>query len=392
LEINLLPYQLRILQAKNKFSGLIAGTGSGKTFFLPRWLWVRMNQFPGHEWILSAPTIPMMERNPWKYCIDYFDQERIKYKKNETKLRIRTSLGVIHFISAETPERMQGIHAKGVIGDEAGMYSRQWWDIALQRVAFYQGQILLLTTPYALNWLKTEVYDNFLAGDTDFYLENPTSIDNPFYPKAEFERAKKRLPEWKFKMLFQGQFTKPAGLIYPTYQIVDDFDIPKDWIKIRGLDFGFNHPNAIVWIAINPKTNEYYIYQEFRKSEIDLDDLDKIIRKEHEIPIYADYSQRTDLATLKNRGNNIRLADKSVLSGLLFVRNMFNTGQLKVFKSCKLTIDELNMYQWRIDKTENILDEPKKILDDLMDALRYAIFTYADGPIIDFTPMTVDYV
>ena len=257
IEINLLPYQLDIFKSTSTYTALIGGTGCGKTFFLPRWLYLRMCQFPGEEWIVSAPTREMTKRNPIKYIKRFFDENNIPYNYNKADLVMTLpSLATIYFVSAETPDRMQGIHAKGIIGDEAGLFDRLWWDTAVQRIAYRKGQILLTTTPYSQNWLKSEVWDKWIEGDENFYVKNPTSLDNPFYPREEYKRAKERLPDWKFKMLFEGKFTKPAGLIYPDYQTVEPFKIPANWFKFGGVDFGFNNPFAVIWFAENPENNK----------------------------------------------------------------------------------------------------------------------------------------
>ncbi len=125
IRINLLPYQKRLLISGKPYLALIGGTGTGKTYFLPRWLYIKMCNFPGEEWIVSAPTREMLKRNPIKYIRKFFDENGIKYEFNKADLVMEVhGLGTIYFISAETPDRMQGIHAKGIVGDEAGLFDR----------------------------------------------------------------------------------------------------------------------------------------------------------------------------------------------------------------------------------------------------------------------------
>ena len=380
MEINLLPYQLRILKEtpKRKYLAIIGGTGTGKTHFLPIWLYIQITSHPGEEFIVSSPTIPMLKRNPIKYIERFLKQNNISYEFNKTDMIMKINGSTVYFISAKDADRMQGIHAKAIIGDEAGLFERHWWDTAVQRVAYKKGKILLLTTPYSLNWLKTEVYDRFLQGHQDYYVENPTSIDNPFYPKEQYHKAKETLPDWKFKMLFEGKFTKPAGLIYPQYEIVERFPIPTEWNKYRGVDFGFNNPFAVIWIAENPKTGEYYIYKEFKKSNMDIEDMYHVLSKEPDLITYADPASKEVLESLKKRGIRIRPAKKDVLAGISYVHSLFKSRKLKVFKSCKLTIDELETYQWETDRAGNVIDKPKKENDHLLDGLRYCLFTLND--------------
>lgn len=377
IRMKLLPYQKALLRSRARYCGLIGGTGCGKSWFAPRWLYVRMCEHPGHEWIVSAPTIPMMKRNPIKYVVDFYDANSLEYQYNQSDSWITTTQGKIHFISAQNADRMQGIHAKGIIGDEAGLYGVDWWDTAIQRVAFHSGQILLVTTPYALNWLKAEVYDRWVAGDADYHVENPRSIDNPEYDVAEYERAKRRLPTWKFKMLFDGQFTKPAGLIYEDLKVCPRFEIPGSWLRFRGVDFGYNDPFACVWLAQDPDSGVFYVYQEFRRSEMSIDEVFRIMRPERDVQSYGDPASKETLMTLKRWGIRMKQARKDVVAGLMLVIGLFRAGKLFIFDDLRRTIDEMNSYQWALDSSGEILEKPEKKNDHLMDALRYALFSVA---------------
>lgn len=386
IEVDFAPldYQDRLLFSDKKYLGLIGGTGCGKTYFLPRWLDIQMCAKPGEKWIVSAPTIPMLKANPISYVVDYFTENGIDYDHNKSALTIETDAGFIYFISALRPDRMQGIHAMGIIGDEAGLYPRLWWDTAVQRITFKIGaQILLLTTPYNLGWLKTEVYDAWTAGDSEFLVENPKSIDNWRYPKDRYYQAKEKLPDWKFKMLYEGKFERPAGLIYPGYQTCDAFPIPRTWRRIGGVDFGFNNPFAVVDIAEDPKTGNMYVYNEYTQSGLTIDDMDPVLNRmdrDHggtrKVKRYGDYASKESLETLRGRGYSLKPARKDVMAGILFVAGLFKTGRLRVFSNLKHIIDELDGYQWEINKEEQITDKPVKHNDHIMDALRYALYTH----------------
>lgn len=375
IQIDLLPYQKRIIRAKTQVRALIGGTGTGKTYLLPRWLLIEMLKHPGEEWIVSAPTIQMLKRNPIKYIERFFREAKIPYELNKTDLTLTTKWGVVYFISAENEERMQGLHPKGIFGDEAGLFPVGWWETAVQRIAYKGGFIGLLTTPYANNWLKEEVWDRFQNGDKDIHIENPKSEDNPFYPKANIERARLRLPSWKFRMLFEGQFTKPQGLIYPSYELENPFEIPQNWNIIIGMDTGFNNPTALIWIAEDPDGN-FHIFKEWKESRKLPDDIIRALKGWEDKIIYADPENAEVLEILKRKGLKIRKAKKDVMAGITYTQSLFESRRLKVFSTCRKTIDELNTYQWETDRTGEFIDKPRKYNDHLMDALRYALYTY----------------
>jgi hypothetical protein len=41
-------------------------------------------------------------------------------------------------------------------------------------------------------------------------------------------------------------------------------EIPAEWQRAAGIDFGYNHPTAAVWLARNPE-GTYYLYQEYKQ-------------------------------------------------------------------------------------------------------------------------------
>jgi len=69
-------------------------------------------------------------------------------------------------------------------------------------------------------------------------------------------------------------------------------------------------------------------------------------------------------------------AKKDVLAGLSFLDGMFRSKKLLIFDNLVQLKDELNTYTWEVDKNEQLLDRPTKQNDHLLDALRYACFTY----------------
>lgn len=379
-KVKLLPYQARLLKSTKPYLALVGGTGAGKTWFLSRWLLAKMYKYPGHEWIVSSPTYNMLRREPWSKTKAFFRGIGLEFRENRADMvmEVPDYQAVIYFISAEKPERMQGTHAKGIIGDEAGLYTEEWWDTAVQRVGYHAGQILLLTTPYsATHWLKTKVVDPWLAGDPRYHVERPRTMDNPFYPREEIERARRSLPTWRFRMMYYGEFTRPEGLVYPEVNYVDPFEIPPDWIRIRGVDFGFNNPTAVVWLAKDPQTERWYVYQSLKKTGMLTENLVEILKADGpDIPTYCDPAGKTEIATLQRYGVDARSASNAVLPGILHVTSLFKSQRLFVFNNLLALRDEFEQYHWRKDRKGTELDEVVKEHDHLMDALRYALFTY----------------
>lgn len=368
------PYQVRAWNSRAPVVAFIGGTGSGKTWLAARWLVVRALHNEG-EYIACSPTLGMLKRTLWKEIKRVLREYRIPFTKNEQDMVIHLNGSLIYGISADKPERMEGIHARAAVLDEAGQMDLLAWEVVQRRTAMQRGQILISTTPYRWNWLKTDVYDRAISGDANFELIQAVSIDNPEFPRERFERAKRELPEWRFKMFYLAQFTRPLGLIYHDWEPVHPFEIPSGWLKIRGLDFGYNNPTAVIWLAQSPE-GTWYAYKEFKRSEVTLDTLEEILKKEN-IPTYGDPEARQALETLRRRGCDVRPANCEVLSGISYVQGLMKQKRLLIFKDLIHTIDELNTYSWKLDANDEPLDQPEKKNDHLMDALRMALWSTA---------------
>jgi hypothetical protein len=86
-------------------------------------------------------------------------------------------------------------------------------------LSLFQGRVCAATTLYNLGWIKSEIYDAWVRGDKDIDVIQFSSVQNPAFPKQEFERARSKMQDWRFDMFYRGQFAKPAGLIYSSWKI-----------------------------------------------------------------------------------------------------------------------------------------------------------------------------
>ena len=79
---------------------------------------------------------------------------------------------------------------------------------------------------------------------------------------------------------------------------------------------------------------------------------------------------------IKRAGFRVYPAQKDVADGLDFVKRQ----RLFIHKDCANVIKEIQGYKYKEDKDGNVIDEPIKFADHLMDAMRYAIYTHLWRP------------
>lgn len=266
IEVKLHPGQAKIWQSERRYLALCAGTGGGKTIFGVWYLARMIDERPGGTFLAISPIYRMLETSLLPTFFKIFNVIVPGAEYNKVEHTWKSPRGTIYFGSADDPSKLEGILADGVWLDEAGQMPIEMWEVAQRRVAFKQGKILLTSTPYKLNWFKSEIYDRWKAGDPDIEVSQYASIVNPYYPREEYERMERTLPRWKFALFCKGEFERPAGLIYDSFNEatckLNRFPIPKEWPRYVGHDFGGSSPAAMFY-AQDPATGYFYAYQEY---------------------------------------------------------------------------------------------------------------------------------
>ena len=87
--------------------------------------------------------------------------------------------------------------------------------------------------------------------------------------------------------------------------------------------------------------------------------------------VIVDPSALPLITELRKNGFTQTPANNDVLSGILDVQTMLQTGRLKIYKDCKHTLEEFGVYAWDPDKDDTVL----KVNDHCMDAIRYFVRT-----------------
>jgi len=350
-KIKLHKGQAKAWRSQARYVAMIAGTGSGKSWFGPVWLYREIQKYPQGSFLVVSPTYQMFQRIVLPRTLEFMNEvTKGEYHASDRTYYLSTG-GRIYFGSADNPLSLEGVHVHAAWMDEAGQMKREAWDVVLRRVGFYNGRVLITTTPYNLGWLKTEFYDRWRAGDSNYDVIQFASIENPHYPREEFERAKATMPSWKFRMFYLGEFARPENLIYSDFSndnIVEPFDIPPTWRHFAGVDWGYTNPTAV-----------------YEESAMDVEKMIGDIKFEY---FACDPSEPSAIQVWKQKGLPAHAAVNDVLHGINEVSRLIKSKQLRIFRVCYNTIDEINGYMWNAEK-----EVPVKENDHLVDALRYAI-------------------
>ena len=287
MELHFHANQWRAWDSEKRFIAVLAGTQGGKTSFGPHWLYREICWRGAGDYMIITPTYPLLEKKALPEFRRIFEHtlklgsyvggslktftfsEEGELRTFGAKQEKRTT---VMFGHAQDPDSLESATAKAAWLDEAGQkkFKLGSWEAILRRLSIHLGRVLITTTPYNLGWLKTKIWDPWMAANKDhpeIDVVRFRSIDNPAFPQEEYERARRDLPMWKFDMFYNALFTRPAGLIYDcldeTTHVVPRFTIPDDWQRYLGLDFGGVN-TAGMFYAQEPGTERLYAYREYK--------------------------------------------------------------------------------------------------------------------------------
>jgi phage terminase large subunit len=370
-------------QNKNRYCILYGGAGSGKSYVTAQKILLRILTESNHKILVVrkvARTIRESVFDLFKEVISKLELNDI-FKINHTNMSIECLLNGnrIVFFGLDNREKIKSIAGISSIWIEEATELEEedldQMDLRLRGNNPNYKQVIITFNPVsAHHWIKKKFFD-FTPEDT--YILKTTYLDNPFAGeqyKIVMNRLKRDNPEY-YKIYALGEWGSLEGLVYESYKTIDE--MPKYFEKeFIGLDFGYNHPYAMVHRRIDENklfTDELLYTQMW--------DNDKVIEyvnekypwiKKKQIKIWADSARPDLISKWKAKGYNIASANKSVFEGIMAVKSF----ELYVTKQSSNILKELGLYAWKKDKDGKTLDEPIKLNDDAMDAIRYSITPY----------------
>jgi len=219
------------------------------------------------------------------------------------------------------------------------------------------------------HWL----YDKVLTRP-DCYFIKSTYRDNPFLPKEqinEIESYREADPNF-WRIYGEGERGHSEGVIYTHWTTSQG--LPNAGQTVFGLDFGYNNPTALVRVTENDKNlyAEEEIYQS-RLTNTDLIGMLKQIVKSHET-IYCDAAEPQRIEEIRRAGFKAVAANKDVKAGIDFIKSR----KLFIHQGSANLLKEIKSYKFKTkgQKVTNEPEEPLKLNDHAMDAMRYAAISF----------------
>jgi len=252
------------------------------------------------------------------------------------------------------------------------------------------------------NWVKKryinpcEPNESFMGKDGLSRKFIPARLqDNPYLARdGRYEKMLNALPPTQRKQLLEGNWDVAEGAAFTEFtseeHVITPFEIPINWERLKGIDYGYASESACVWGAVDRNDGTLIIYRElYRKNLLGTELATMLTQMELEDPFSisgvldtACWSRTgttgpTVGETLLRAGHKLRRADKNRIQGKIQIHEYLKLQpsgrpKIQIFNTCPNLIRELQSIP--LDKS-NPEDVNTHADDHAYDALRYLIMS-----------------
>jgi len=219
----------------------------------------------------------------------------------------------------------------------------------------------------------TKAVTSMTIFDVDHYSddERQTIVDS--YPAHERKARAEGIPQLGSGKIFpiEEEFLKESAPV-----------IASEWVRIVGIDFGWDHPTAATWIAWDRDADVYHLYDCYKqKEQTPVIHAAAIKPKGDWIPVAwphdgHQHDKGSGMALRDQyRDQGLKMLDNhatweaggnGVEAGIQLMLDLMKTGRFKVAEHLQDWFDEFRLYHRKDGKIV-------KEYDDLMAATRYAL-------------------
>lgn len=380
--------QVRALLSQARILILYGAKRTGKTFILlyKFLLLLERHKNKNRKFVLGGATLASIRANildDLEILIGY----QINLNKYNNFRLLGNTIMVRPGSTSDAWKGVRGFTAYGAFLNEGTALHDVYVKEVISRCSGEGAEIYIDTNPEnPMHFVKTDYVDKSGQKLDDGRL-NIEAIhfelaDNTFLDPIYVESIKLSTPSGMFyERDILGRWVSAEGVVYKDFnkdihvfeEIPEDEEIEK---YIGGIDYGFGHYGSIVVIAKTVKGN-YYLIEEVAERERYIDwwtERAKEFQEKYKgIIFYCDYARTEHISYMKKEKVRAKFADKSVVEGINHVGSLLKRKKLFFLSSVfKRGLEEMYLYAWSGKAGK---EEVTKTNDDVLDAIRYAIFS-----------------
>lgn len=361
---------------------------AGKTFVFILLFLMHIAKYEGQglSFIIGGATQASIRRN----ILD--DMEAILGK--ELKLNKSNAITVFGnkvycFDGAQSDswKKARGFTAAGALLNEGTALHDMFVKEVISRCSYQGARVLIDTNPEnPAHSVKKDYIDKdgqvLKNGRVNIRAFHFTLFDNDRLDPEYVESIVASTPSGMFTDRdIHGQWVAAEGIIYKDFNKDVHYISSEEFAKknivsyFAGVDWGYEHHGSIVVLAEDDK-GDLFLCEEHAHQHKEIDDWVVIAKDVKErygnINFYCDTARPEHVQRFRRERLRALDARKAVVAGIEAVARRFKLHKFFIVEDKVERFDEeIYMYAWN-DKT----GEPVKVFDDVLDALRYALYTH----------------
>ncbi|MBK9496905.1 MAG: hypothetical protein IPO08_20835 [Xanthomonadales bacterium] len=403
--------QKDFLRDKNRIRGAFAGKRGGKTeigaidavVHTEQQLGFKPNGVDPYVGIILAPTHAMLKR----LSLMKFDAYAAPFRPRPVGTdRYWSNGSIIYGISADKPQRAEGIKANWVWMDEGFQMKEQIFLEAQARVADTQGKIWV-TGSLGVQYNNPKahwIYKHFKKNpDPDTACFEWSTADNPYFPRDEIERLRSKLDPVTFRQMFELCWdVQGTNLVFQDFteaNIITNYQYNPRLQTFVSLDWGWNHPMSALYFQYDQPKDTVYLFDEIHGSKLTLEVLwEKMKAKPYRVTEHfcdiaglqtREQTALSNIQWFKNapRSIHFRYRTAAVAHTIAIMRSYICNmkGQRRFYvdqNACPRFVDEMRNYSYK-ERNGEITEETNQVAEDAISAARYFFVNK-----LDFTKQT----
>nr|DAL27709.1 MAG TPA_asm: large terminase [Caudoviricetes sp.] len=327
-------------------------------------------------YILAGTSSTSIQNNVLQELYNKYGFEP-KYDKHGSFVFCGVKVVQVYTGSISGLKRARGFTAFGAYVNEASLANEIVFKEIISRCSGEGARVVWDSNPDNPNhWLNRDYIGKNDGKIIDFSFKLD---DNTFLSKRYIDSIKAATPKGKFyDRDILGKWTVAEGAIYADYDskihVVDE--LPDMRRYFAGIDWGYTHYGSIVIVGEGVDNNYYLVdgvASQFKEIDWWVEQARKLTDIYGNTPFYADSARPEHVARFDNEGFDISNANKSVIAGIELIAKLFKEQKLYVKRDfVPRFFDEIFQYRWKENSTK---DEPLKEFDDVLDSVRYALYS-----------------
>lgn len=327
-------------------------------------------------YILAGTSSTSIQNNVLQELYNKYGFEP-KYDKHGSFVFCGVKVVQVYTGSISGLKRARGFTAFGAYVNEASLANEIVFKEIISRCSGEGARVVWDSNPDNPNhWLNRDYIGKNDGKIIDFSFKLD---DNTFLSKRYIDSIKAATPKGKFyDRDILGKWTVAEGAIYADYDseihVVDE--LPDMRRYFAGIDWGYTHYGSIVIVGEGVDNNYYLVdgvAAQFKEIDWWVEQARKLTEIYGNIPFYADSARPEHVARFDNEGFDISNANKSVIAGIELIAKLFKEQKLYIKRDfVPRFFDEIFQYRWKENSTK---DEPLKEFDDVLDSVRYALYS-----------------